>query len=239
MSDQTVTHQAVAKLPLAVLKLKVLSGPDAPLEHVAQAETVTIGTAPGNDLLLSDETVSRYHAELTIQGDRVLVKDLGSRNGTALGGALIREASVEAGCVLSLGRTQLRVDDGGTTSAELYENDALGRVRGRASEMRRLMAKIEKSARSDAPILLLGETGCGKEVTARAVHENSKRADQVFETVDCGSLMPTLIASELFGHEKGAFTGADRQHIGAFERAHGGTLFLDEIGELPSALQPH
>jgi DNA-binding NtrC family response regulator len=238
--DQTVTHRAVARLPLAVLEVKVLAGPDAPLEHVAQADTVTVGTAPGNDLLLSDETVSRYHAELKIQGSRVLVKDLGSRNGTMLaGGVVVREASVEPGTVLSLGRTQLRVDDGGTVSTELYEDDALGRVRGRASEMRRLMAKIEKSAKSDAPILLLGETGSGKEVIANAIHEHSKRREQVFETVDCGSLLPTLVASELFGHEKGAFTGADRQHIGAFERAYGGTLFLDEIGELPSSLQPY
>jgi DNA-binding NtrC family response regulator len=104
--------------------------------------------------------------------------------------------------------------------------------------MLRLMAQIEKSAKSDASILLLGETGTGKEVIAHAIHEASARAGAQFETVDCGSLLPTLIASELFGHERGAFTGADRQHIGAFERANGGTLFLDEIGELPSTLQP-
>jgi DNA-binding NtrC family response regulator len=104
--------------------------------------------------------------------------------------------------------------------------------------MRRLMAAIERAAKSDVSVLLLGETGTGKEVIAHAVHDASPRAKGPFETVDCGAMLPTLIASELFGHEKGAFTGADRQHAGAFERADGGTLFLDELGELPGSLQP-
>jgi DNA-binding NtrC family response regulator len=103
--------------------------------------------------------------------------------------------------------------------------------------MRSLMARIQRAARTDVSVLLLGETGVGKEVIARAIHEASPRSASPSEVVDCGALMPTLIASELFGHEKGAFTGADRQHVGAFERANGGTLFLDEIGELPPALQ--
>jgi DNA-binding NtrC family response regulator len=85
----------------------------------------------------------------------------------------------------------------------------------------------------------VGESGTGKELFARAVHEHSKRADGPFVVVDCASLTPTLVASELFGHEKGAFTGADRRHQGAFERADGGTIFLDEIGELPEQLQPN
>jgi DNA-binding NtrC family response regulator len=103
--------------------------------------------------------------------------------------------------------------------------------------MRRLMAELERVAPSNASVLLLGETGTGKEVIAHALHEASPRAGAPFEVVDCGALMPTLIASELFGHERGAFTGADQQHQGAFERADGGTIFLDEIGELPEQLQ--
>src|SRR5262249_1899349 len=108
---------------------------------------------------------------------------------------------------------------------------------GRTSEMRTLMAAISRAARSDASILIAGETGTGKELIARAIHDESPRAGGPFETVDCGSLMPTLVASELFGHEKGAFAGADARHVGSFERGSGGTLFLDELGELPASLQ--
>jgi DNA-binding NtrC family response regulator len=103
--------------------------------------------------------------------------------------------------------------------------------------MRRLMAQLVRAARSDVPVLLHGESGTGKELIARAVHDASGRASKPFVTVDCGVLSPGLVASELFGHEKGAFTGADKRHVGVFERAHGGTLFLDEIGELPASLQ--
>jgi DNA-binding NtrC family response regulator len=103
--------------------------------------------------------------------------------------------------------------------------------------MRRLFADVERAARADASALLVGESGTGKELVARALHERGPRSGKPFVTVDCGSLSPTLVASELFGHERGAFTGAERQHVGAFEQAAGGTIFLDEIGELPGQLQ--
>jgi DNA-binding NtrC family response regulator len=103
--------------------------------------------------------------------------------------------------------------------------------------MRALLARIDTAARSESPVLLQGESGTGKELIARALHERGPRAKKPFVTVDCGSLSPGLVTSELFGHERGAFTGADRRHVGAFERANGGTVFLDEIGELPLTLQ--
>src|SRR5204863_5285067 len=158
-------------------------------------------------------------------------------NGTFAGATMIHKATIRPGTVLTLGKTTLKVDDGETVTVELYGDDRLGKLRGRSPEMRRLMAAIERAAQSDASALILGETGTGKELIARALHEASPRKDQPMEIVDCGAQLPALIASELFGHEKGAFTGADQQHIGAFERAHGGTLFLDEIGELPLSLQ--
>jgi DNA-binding NtrC family response regulator len=99
------------------------------------------------------------------------------------------------------------------------------------------MASVSRVAKTDASVLIIGETGSGKEVVSRAIHDNSTRSGGPLEIVDCGSVLPTLLASELFGHEKGAFTGAERQHVGAFERANGGTIFLDEIGELPLQLQ--
>ncbi len=237
MSDQsTVPHRFVG-LPVKSLKVRVEEGPDRGRSVVASGETLSIGSAHGNDLILSDETVSRYHLELSRRQDRILVRDCGSTNGVQLGQAYLESATIPPGTLLSLGKTTIKIEDGETVDLELTEEDHIGPVRGRTPEMRSLMARIQRAAKTDVSVLLLGETGVGKEVIARAIHESSPRAHHSFEVVDCGALMPTLIASELFGHEKGAFTGADRQHVGAFERAHGGTLFLDEIGELPPALQ--
>jgi transcriptional regulator with GAF, ATPase, and Fis domain len=225
--------------PLHAIRVEVIQGPDRGLSFLAKSDRVTIGTAPGNDVILSDDTVSRYHLELVRTGDRVRVEDHGSTNGTAVGAVRIERAAISTGTHLLLGRTTILVDEGGeTVPVELSGHDRFGRCYGRAPEMRRMAATLEKAAPTDVSILLLGETGSGKEVVAQSIHEASRRADQPFETVDCGALLPTLVASELFGHERGAFTGADRRFVGAFERAHGGTLFLDEIGELPLSLQP-
>jgi DNA-binding NtrC family response regulator len=236
--DQTLPHRQTGA-PIRTLRVEVVQGPDAGLSKVASSNVIGIGTAEDNDLVLTDNTVSRYHANVEHRGDRIAVIDHESTNGTLIGrtGIHLERALVPVGTVLMLGKSQIRVDGGDTIDVELHDSDTLGPLRGRAPEMLRLMAQIRRAAQSDVSVLLLGETGVGKEVAARAIHESSGRAEGPFETVDCGALAPTLIASELFGHEKGAFTSADRQYIGAFERAHGGTLFLDEIGELPSSLQ--
>jgi DNA-binding NtrC family response regulator len=237
VAEQLTMPHPASSVPLKALRVEVIKGPDVGKAHVASTDRLTIGTAPGNDVQLTDETVSRYHLELFREGAHIVVQDHGSTNGTAAGGVLIERGRIQAGTVLTLGRTQIRIDDGDTLTLELNQSDDLGGLRGKSAEMRRLMAQIEKAAHSDVSVLILGETGTGKEVIAHALHELSPRAPHPFETVDCGALLPTLIASELFGHEKGAFTGADQQHIGAFERANKGTLFLDEIGELPQAVQ--
>jgi DNA-binding NtrC family response regulator len=238
VTDQATVPHRITGVPLRTLRVEVVEGPDRGRSFSAQSDLVTIGSAPGNDLVLADDTVSRYHLELRRREDRILLRDLDSTNGTEFGGVLLNQASVLPGIKLRVGKTVITVADGETLTVELHDEDNLGELRGRSPEMRALMAQVRRVARTDASVLLMGETGTGKEVFARAVHECSSRSEQAFETVDCGSLLPTLIASELFGHEKGAFTGAERQHIGAFERAHGGTIFLDEIGELPSSLQP-
>jgi DNA-binding NtrC family response regulator len=225
-------------VPLEALRIQVTAGPDAGVIHTAESATAVIGTAPGNDLVLTDETVSRFHLEIELRGDRIHVRDLGSTNGTQVGAALIDSGTIAPGTSLTIGRTSLRIDGGGTARVELYEGERLGRLRGRSPEMRRLMATIDRAAESDVSVLILGETGTGKEVVAHAIHHGGRRSAQPIETVDCGALLPTLIASELFGHEKGAFTGADKPYVGAFERAHEGTIFLDEVGELPLSLQP-
>ena len=237
MGDERTVALEASGLPVCTLRAEVIEGPDRGLVQTAGSDVLTVGTAPSNDLALTDGTVSRYHLDLIRHPDGIRVRDLGSTNGTVFAGARIERASVSPGVTLKLGNTSIRIDDGEAVTVELYEGDRLAGLIGTTQAMRRLMARIERVARSNSSVLVLGETGTGKERVARAIHERSPRAAQAYETVDCGAMLPTLVASELFGHERGAFTGADRQHIGAFERADKGTIFLDEIGELPEALQ--
>ncbi len=225
-------------MQVRTLSVEVIDGPDRGLKAEADTEFLSLGTAPGNVVVLSDPTVSGYHLELSRGNDGIVVTDLQSTNGTMLGDIRITQGVVPPGTQLRLGRTSLRVSDGGSAVVEVHEGDQLGEMRGRTAIMRRVMAQVERVARTTVPVLVIGESGTGKELVARAIHDASTRAGKPFITVDCGALAPTLVASELFGHERGAFTGADRQHVGAFERANGGTLFLDEIGELPADLQP-
>ncbi len=236
MSEGTLPV-AVVGLPVRTLSVKVLSGIDAGLSVVDATEAVTVGIAEGNALRLTDPSVSRFHVELSRRGDKVLVRDLGSTNGTLWQGLTLVDAAVPPGTVLQLGHTHLEVGSGQTKSVELSEADALGPLKGQAPVMRTLLARIDKAARTLSAALLTGESGTGKELIARALHERGPRAKKPFVTVDCGSLSPGLVASELFGHERGSFTGADRRHVGAFEQADGGTVFLDEIGELSPTLQ--
>jgi DNA-binding NtrC family response regulator len=225
-------------IPVQTLLVEVLSGPDAGLKLETEEEVLTVGTAPGNALRLTDDTVSRFHLELSGGESGISVSDLGSSNGTASGPLRIERGVVPAGTELRLGNTVLCVRDGAAAVVELYAENELDELKGQTEVMRRLMKQVTTAARSNVPVLVIGESGTGKELVARAIHESGPRANGPFVTLDCGALAPNLVASELFGHERGAFTGADHQHIGAFERAHGGTLFLDEIGELPQELQP-
>jgi DNA-binding NtrC family response regulator len=235
--EATVPQRALV-LPVRSIRVEVLEGPDAGQTRLAETDQFTLGTAAGNDLTLSDPTVSRYHLELARDPAGVLVIDHGSTNGTLAGPVRIARAVVPSGTVLRLGATTVRVGDGESVPLELFDGVTLCGLLGGSPSMRRLMAQIKRVARTEAPVLLLGESGTGKELIARALHELGTRASRPFVTVDCGALSPTLVASELFGHERGSFTSAEQQHVGAFERAHGGTVFLDEIGELPASLQP-
>ncbi|HET9932675.1 MAG TPA: sigma 54-interacting transcriptional regulator, partial [Polyangiaceae bacterium] len=219
-------------------RVEVLEGPDQGRVIETEAELLSVGTAVGNALKLSDDTVSRFHLELSRRADGVYVEDLSSSNGTLLGSARIERGVIQPGSELVLGRTRLVVGEGAESSVELFEGGELDDLKGQTEVMRRLMAQVTTAARSNAPALVIGESGTGKELVARALHDHGPRANGPFVTLDCGALAPNLVASELFGHERGAFTSAERQHIGAFERADKGTLFLDEIGELPAELQP-
>jgi DNA-binding NtrC family response regulator len=219
------------------LKADVVDGPDSGRTTWTSEERLTLGTARNNDLVLGDETVSRFHLLVKRTDDGILVVDQRSTNGTFVGGARLGEAIVTPGTVVSLGRTSVRLANGRDGDVELHEEARLGGLFGTSVPMRRVMAWVQRASASDASVLLSGESGTGKDVVARTIHELGARKDGPFVTVDCGALAPSLVASELFGHERGAFTGADRQHTGALEQAHGGTVFLDEIGELPRELQ--
>jgi len=232
----TTPHGAPG-IPIRTLCVQVLEGPDTGKAHRAAGDTLAIGTADGNDLVLADDSVSRYHVELSRGRVGVRIIDCGSTNGTIVNGVTVAAGEAPAGCMLQLGRSKLRVTDGDEVTLELHRENQLAGMVGRSSAMRRLMSEIERAARSEVSVLVVGESGTGKELVARALHDLGPRAAGPFVAVDCGALAPSLVASELFGHERGAFTGAEAQHVGAFERAHGGTLFLDEIGELPLALQ--
>jgi DNA-binding NtrC family response regulator len=224
-------------IPIREVRLRVVGGPQ-PIDVVG--EVVTVGTATDNALVLRDEHVSRYHLEVRCDNDRVIVRDLGSTNGTWIGPAELRDAMARVlpGTALRIGSTALEVGHGEYAQVEAPGVDLGAGMRARSPLMRRVLSSARTVATRDVSVLIQGESGTGKELLARAMHDFSPRASGPFVTVDCGSIPAHLVASELFGHEKGAFTGAERKHAGAFERASGGTLFLDEIGELPREVQP-
>ncbi|MBK7075714.1 MAG: sigma 54-dependent Fis family transcriptional regulator [Myxococcales bacterium] len=193
-----------------------------------------VGSGADADLIVADPHVSRLHCELEPSPAGVLLRDLGSTNGTLVGGAAIREALLAPGVVAVIGGSRLFVESDAPTSALAR----FGGATSAAPVMAAVFAMLEKLAAAEVTILLTGETGTGKDLLAHAVHDASPRRAGPMVVFDCGAVTASLIESELFGHEKGAFTGAVAERAGAFERAAGGTLFLDEIGELPLELQP-
>ncbi|MEO6574254.1 MAG: sigma 54-interacting transcriptional regulator [Polyangiaceae bacterium] len=197
-----------------------------------------VGSAPAAGIVISDPAVSRIHAELELRNDGVWVKDLGSRNGTFVDGVMVVGARIPERGKITLGSTELSLADTAPEPVELWPEDHFGPMIGASTVMRQLFAFLARIAPTDSPVLVLGETGTGKELIATAIHEASPRASKPFVVVDCAALPENLIESELFGHAKGAFTGAVSSRVGAVEAADGGTVFLDEIGELPLSLQP-
>ena len=199
----------------------------------------TLGSAPGAQVRIADREVSRLHAELEPTDRGTWVRDLGSRNGTFVDDLQVGAAMLPDGARIRVGGTDIMLRYPTEASpVELWPTDSFGGLIGASTPMRELFAQMSRVAQSDAPVLILGETGTGKELVARAIHDASSRAGGPFVIVDCAALASSLIEGELFGHARGAFTGAVGARAGSFEAAHGGTIFLDEIGELPLALQP-
>jgi DNA-binding NtrC family response regulator len=220
-------------------RLLVLRGPDKGRAIALEREVTVVGTSSRCDLQLTDETVSRNHFALRAEPDGYVVEDLGSTNGTLLRDRRVRSAFLEWGDRLVLGGTTLRFESQRSwIELPLSGEERFGQLRGQSVAMRRFFSLLEPIAQSDATVLISGETGSGKDLAAQALHERSSRSNGPFVVVDCGALVGTLFDSELFGHERGAFSGAESTRVGAFEEASGGTLFLDEVGELPRDLQP-
>ena len=220
------------------LKLTVLSGPDEGRE-VPFETFIEVGSDPACGLVLTDRSVSRRHARLDAVASRIRVKDLGSRNGTFLGGARLQDAEVPIGSVVRVGDTSLSI------SPRWHLRETMpsaarqfGDLYGESVASREVFSVLERVAGTDVTVLLEGESGTGKELAARSLHRASRRADKPYVVFDCTSVPRELAESELFGHKKGAFSGATSDREGAFGRADGGTLFLDELGELPIDLQP-
>ncbi len=220
-------------------KLVVIKGPQRGTEYVISSDVIRVGKATGNDLEVTDETVSRVHFEIVRDAKGYLLRDMRSTNGTFLDGAEIKEAYIRAGSIISAGASELKFIPFEERIEILpSEKEILGEMVGRSAQMREIFGLIERIAHTDATVLIEGETGTGKDMIARTLHQLSKRSASPFIVVDCGAVAGTLIESELFGHEKGSFTGAVAARQGAFEMANGGTVFLDEMGELSLDLQP-
>ncbi|MBI2892886.1 MAG: sigma 54-dependent Fis family transcriptional regulator [Deltaproteobacteria bacterium] len=220
-------------------RLRVIAGPDSGVAFTSTRDHAVIGTHESADLVLHDRTVSRFHCDIVLAAGRAIVRDLDSRNGTTIDQVSVLKAHLAQGAVLGLGKTQLRFEIGpDKLQIPLSDRDRFGVMVGQSVAMRAAFALLERAAATDATVLLEGETGTGKEAAAESIHREGSRRDGPFVVVDCGAIPPDLLESELFGHEKGAFTGAHGPREGAFEAATGGTIFLDEVGELGPKLQP-
>jgi DNA-binding NtrC family response regulator len=230
---QLSSGEGVTALRRRRLRLEVVRGPDKKKRVDLDRDRMVVGSHEQCDLVLTDPTVSRQHFEIELVPHGYAIRDLDSLNGLWVDDLRVREIVVTKAVTLALGETRIKLaplDD--TVDLPLPRETRCGPLLGRSPAMRRVFELVRKVGPTEATVLLTGESGTGKELAARAVHEHSRRAEGPFVVVDCAALPPTLIESELYGHERGAFTGADRARVGA-----GGTLFLDEIGELPLDLQ--
>ncbi len=217
----------------------VVDGPDRGRAHEMTTARMVIGRSAVCDLHLNDRAVSNTHAEVeAIEGGWVL-RDLGSTNGCFLGDVRLREVVLPLGARVRVGQTTLQVEPAaGVVEIALSTDDRFHDLVGRSVAMRQVFAQLERVAQLDLTVLVTGETGTGKELVARALHRASKRAQGPLVVQDCSAIPRDLVESVLFGHERGAFTGAHERRPGSFEQADKGTLFLDEVGELESGLQP-
>jgi DNA-binding NtrC family response regulator len=236
----TATTFALPREPGAgLLKLLVVSGPDFGKALVLHDGVYRVGTSAGLDLMLTDPAVSREHLHLQVQREGVRLEDRGSRNGSFHGGVRFEAIEVRTGAIIRIGRTELQI---APADAPLpmrpSDSTSFGGLCGESLGMRLAFATLERAAEAGTDVLLQGETGTGKDLAAEGLHARGDRAKQPFVICDLAAVPASLMESELFGHVRGAYTGAVSDRAGAFERAHRGTIFLDEIGDLPLEMQP-
>lgn len=220
-------------------RITITTGPESGTVLESEKSVIRIGSVPDNDLVIKDPAVSRNHLEVHKRDGEYVIVDNNSTNGTFVGSLRVKEATIRHRGEIQIGDSSLLFEPMNTELVlEPSGAERCDDLVGRSVPMREIYTVIERVAPTELTILVTGETGTGKELVARALHKKSRRKDGPFVCLDCSALPPTLIESALFGHEKGAFTGADQAYAGVFERADGGTLFLDELGELPIELQP-
>jgi DNA-binding NtrC family response regulator len=218
--------------------LVVYLGEETRIVPLAEGEPVTVGRARSSTIYVDDEHISRVHTSVVRRGDDIIVTDLGSRNGTVVRGARVdRECRALAGDVIQIGPLTAVVAVAAAPESASAESAAPGAHVIADAAMARVYELCRRVAATPLSVLVSGETGAGKENVAEAIHRFGPRSERPFVRLHIASLPETLLESELFGHEKGSFTGATKRRIGYFESAAGGTLFLDEIGELPLSTQ--
>ncbi len=238
--DDGVTRaQPIRVVRYAKARLEVTQGPERGKRVVFNGTPFRIGSSSECSLVLTDDTVSRHHCQVIATAEGIRVRDDGSKNGIFAGDVRVIDSVFVKPFRLRLGATELAItplDD--TIEREQSVSERFGDLLGRSAPMRELFADLMRIAPTELSVLIEGETGTGKELVAESIHRASPRANGPYGVFDCGAVAPTLAESELFGHEKGAFTGAISARAGVFEQAEGGTIFLDELGELPRELQP-
>lgn len=237
MSDTfPLEEPSLGRMP--ALRITVVAGPDSGRSYKVDRPRVVVGRGETSDVRLSDRSVSEFHLEMAPRGQGIWFSDCGSRNGVRVAGVLVERGTAPPGGLLTLGMTSLRVELAEEYSVPISAASSFGRLIGQSTVMQKLYAQLEKLATLDLSVLIEGETGTGKELAARSLHMASARRNAPFVVLDCTTLQKELAPSTLFGHERGAFTGAVDRKAGVFEAAQGGVLFLDEIGELSLELQP-
>lgn len=242
MSDITRTvflDSGEERLELRSYTLSVEAGVNKGVSKRFKGRRVTFGTSPDNDFVLDDPAVSRFHGCIEVSERGYALHDLESKNGTLVNGVRIERAFLDDRMSIQVGDSVLAFATSDEPVAVHFSgNDRFGNMIGSSRAMREVFAMLERVAPTDATVLIEGESGTGKELVAEAIHLNGPRKDKPFIVVDCSAIARDIIESELFGHVRGAFTGATGERKGAFAAADGGTLFLDELGELPLDLQP-
>jgi transcriptional regulator with PAS, ATPase and Fis domain len=237
--EEAVRIEPVLSAQRPRFQLRIERGVGPRSDVLSSEGRIVIGRSPQADMVLEHESVSPLHCEIAMEKHGFVLRDLGSRSGTWIHGIRVREVVLTSEAYIEVGETEISFGVvSGVSEFGLHPEGRFGDLIGDSDVMRAAFDRLARVATREITVLLEGESGTGKELAARAIHESSSRRDGPFVVVDCGAISPTLVESELFGHERGAYTGASHARPGAFVRAQGGSIFLDEIAELDLALQP-